>query len=73
MHLFNASSLFNEDGIQELLRVGNNPEALQNALVRAKKALLRLYHFSAYHVPDDFTVQSYIIAANHLTDSDIGI
>lgn len=70
MHLFNASSLFNEDGIKELLSMTNNPEKLRNRIIEAKKMLLKAYNFKAYNVPDDFTATSYIITTNHLTDSD---
>jgi 1-acyl-sn-glycerol-3-phosphate acyltransferase len=70
MHLFNASSLFNENGIEELLSIGDNPEKLRSKLSEAKKMLLKAYNFRAYNVPEDFTAASFIIAANHLTDSD---
>jgi hypothetical protein len=70
MHLFNASSLFNEDINKELSSIVNNPEKLTNRMIEVKKTLLKLYHFKAFHVPEDFTTTSYIIATNHLTDSD---
>ena len=70
MHLFNVSSLVNEDGIKELLSMGNNEEKLRNRLSEAKQMLLKAYNFKAYNVPEDFTTTSSIIAANHLTDSD---
>ena len=70
MRLFNASSLFNENGIKELLSIGNNPEKLSSRLIEAKKMLLKAYNFRAYNVPEDFTATSFIIATNHLTDSD---
>jgi 1-acyl-sn-glycerol-3-phosphate acyltransferase len=70
MHLFNASSLFNENSKEEVLSIVNNPEKLKNKLIEAKKMLLKIYHFQAYNVPEDFTTTSYIIATNHLTDSD---
>ncbi len=70
MHLFNASSMFNEEGFKEILTVVGNKEELKNRLIGVKKALLADYHFKAYHVPVDFTTNSYIIATNHLTDSD---
>ena len=70
MHLFNASSLVNEDGIKELLSTWNNPGELRNKLIEAKKMLLKAYNFRAYNIPEDFTTTSYVIAANHLTDSD---
>lgn len=70
MHLFNASSLFNENEIKGTLSIVNDPEELRNRLIRTKKMLLKVYNFKAYHVPKDFTTTSYIIASNHLTDSD---
>lgn len=70
MRLFNASSLFNEDAYKDVLSVVNNPEKLRNKLIEAKKMLLKAYNFKAYNVPEDFTKTSYIIASNHLTDSD---
>lgn len=70
MHLFNASSLFQEDGIKELLSTIHNKEDLKSRLIEVKKTLLKDYHFKAYHLPEDFTAASYIIATNHLTDSD---
>lgn len=70
MHLYNASSLFNENDIKEILSIINNPEELRNRLIEAKKTLLKVYNFKAYNVPEDFTTTSYIITTNHLTDSD---
>lgn len=70
MHLFNASSLFNENSKEEVLSIVNDPEKLRNRLIEAKKMLLKTYNFKAYNVPEDFTITSYIIATNHLTDSD---
>lgn len=70
MHLFNASSLFNEDTAKEFLNIANNPEKLRKKLIEFKEALLKIYNFKAYNLPDDFTYNSYIIASNHLTDSD---
>ena len=70
MHLFNASSLFNENAITEILSIANNPEKLRNRVIEAKKMLLKAYNFKAYNVPEDFTTASSIIATNHLTDSD---
>ncbi len=70
MQLFNASSLFNEYERKEILSIVNNPVKLRNRLIEAKKMLLKVYNFKAYHVPEDFTATSYIIATNHLTDSD---
>ena len=70
MHLFNASSLFNENAIKEILSIVDNPEKLRNRLIKAKKMFLKVYNFKAYNLPEDFTTTSYIIATNHLTDSD---
>lgn len=70
MHLFNASSLFNESAEKEVLDIVNNPERLRNRIIEAKKTLMKTYNFKAYNLPEDFTASSYIIAANHLTDSD---
>lgn len=70
MHLFNASSIFTESAGQEILSIVNDPEKLKNKVVDIKKTLLKLYNFKAYNVPEDFTSNSYIIATNHLTDSD---
>lgn len=70
MHLFNAGSFFNENALKEILSIVNNPEKLKNRLIELKKMLLKAYNFKAYNVPEDFTATSYIIAANHLTDSD---
>lgn len=70
MHLFNASSLFNEVAEKEVLSIVNNPEKLRNRLIEVKKTLLKVYNFRAYNVPEDFTANSYIVATNHLTDSD---
>ncbi len=70
MHLFNASSLFSKNAIKEILSIAHNPEKLRNRLIEAKKTLLKLYNFKSFGVPEDFTTASYIIATNHLTDSD---
>lgn len=70
MHLFNASSLFNENAKKEILSIINYPEKLRNKLIEVKKMLLKVYNFKAYSIPEDFTAASYIIASNHLTDSD---
>jgi len=70
MHLFNASSLFNDNAIKEILTIVNNQEKLRNRLIEAKKMFLKVYNFKAYNIPENFTTTSYIIATNHLTDSD---
>ena len=70
MHLFNASSLFNENNNKEILSVVDNPEKLRDRLIETKKMLLKVYNFKAYNVPENLTTTSYIIATNHLTDSD---
>ncbi len=70
MHLFNASSMFNENDIKEVLRLVKDTEELKNRLAIAKKMLLKAYNFKAFNLPEDFTTSSYIIASNHLTDTD---
>jgi len=70
MRLFNASSIFNEKSIKEILNYVGDPEQLREKNIETKKQLLELYQFKAYNLPQDFTTTSYIIAANHLTDSD---
>lgn len=70
MQLYNACSLFDEKGVTDLLRIAGDPVKLRNKIIEVKKMLLKLYQFKAYNLPDDFTASSYIIAANHLTDSD---
>ncbi|WP_010248709.1 lysophospholipid acyltransferase family protein [Acetivibrio cellulolyticus] len=73
MHLFNASSLFNEDAKEEILNIIDNPEKLRNRLIEVKKMILKVYNFKAYNLPEDFATTSYILATNHLTDSDAPI
>lgn len=70
MKLFNASSIFNEEAAKEMLEIVHSPEKLQEKVVDIKQTLLKIYNFKAYNIPDDFTTTSYVIAANHLTDSD---
>ncbi len=70
MRLFNASSMFSENAAKDVLTVINNPDELRRKLIEGKKEILKLYNFKAYNLPQDFTAASYIIAANHLTDSD---
>lgn len=70
MNLFNASSMFNEKEIKKIIGLVNDPELLKNKLIEAKKMLLKLYNFKAYNVPKDFTTTSYVLATNHLTDTD---
>lgn len=70
MRLFNASSLFNENAKKEILSIVDNPEKLRNKLIEVKKMLLTGYNLKAYNLPENFTTTSYIIATNHLTDSD---
>jgi hypothetical protein len=70
MNLFNASTLFDENNINGLLKIINNPEELRNKLIKIKKTLLKLYNLRVYNIPDDLTITSSIIAPNHLTDSD---
>lgn len=70
MHLFNASSLFSDNANKEIIDLVNDPEKLKEKLIETKEMLLKTYHFKAYNVPENFTAASYIIASNHLTDSD---
>ncbi len=70
MQLFNASSLFTEKAKDEIIKASDNPQELRGILTKAKGTILKLYNFKAYNLPQDFTTNSYIIAANHLTDSD---
>jgi hypothetical protein len=70
MRLFNASSMFNENAEKEIAGVLNKPEELKKRVIDIKRNLISSYNFKAYNAPDDFTAASYIIATNHLTDSD---
>lgn len=70
MHLFNASSLFNAIADKETFDIVKDPVKLREKLIDIKNSLLRTYNFKAYNVPEDFTSAPYIIATNHLTDSD---
>jgi hypothetical protein len=70
MRLFNASSLFNENAVKEIRTIAKDPEKLKSKVIAIKEALLETYCFKAYNEPEDFTAASYIIATNHLTDSD---
>lgn len=70
MHLFNASSLFNEETMKSILGIVNDREKLMQKDIEIKKLLLEMYHFKWYNLPSDFTTNSYILATNHLTDSD---
>ncbi|MGN0598604.1 MAG: lysophospholipid acyltransferase family protein [Oscillospiraceae bacterium] len=70
MHLFSASSLFTEENIKSISEIADNREKLMEKDIEIKKQLLELYHFKWYNLPDDFQKNSYIIATNHLTDSD---
>ncbi len=70
MRLFNASSLFSEEAQKQVMEIIDKPEKLQEQLIDIKKELLRVYNFKAYNEPEDFTTASYIIATNHITDSD---
>lgn len=70
MHLFNASSLFTEENINSILGIVDDKEKLMEKGIEIKKLLLELYHFKWYNLPEDFQKNSYIIATNHLTDSD---
>ncbi len=70
MQLFNASSLLYVNIEEEIINLKKNPDELRNRLINGKRELLKLYNLSSYNLPDDFTHSSYIIAANHLTDTD---
>ena len=70
MRLFNASSMFNEDAVREVLTIIDKPDEVKRRAIAAKKALLESYNLRAYNLPDDFTSSSYVLATNHLTDSD---
>lgn len=70
MNLFNASSLFHENTPEELATILSTPALLQEKIIDIKRLLIETYHFKALRVPADFTTSSYIIATNHLTDSD---
>ena len=69
MRLFNASSLF-DNAENEISNFTDSPEKLQNKIIEIKKMLLKTYNFKVYNQPADFTESSYVIATNHLTDSD---
>lgn len=73
MHLFNASAMFNESAIKEILQIVNDPDKLQNRAIEIKKMILQAYRVKAYNIPEDFTTNSYVMATNHLTDSDAPI
>ena len=45
-------------------------ETLKAALIRIKKTLVEIYHLKIHNLPEDFTENSYIIAANHSSDTD---
>ena len=70
MQLFNASSLFTEENMRSILEIVDDREKLMKKGVEVKKLLLQMYNFKWYNLPKDFQQNSYIIAANHLTDSD---
>ena len=70
MHLFNASSLFSQSATDEVKELLNDENKLRAKLIEVKKALLHNYNFTAHCVPEDFTSTPYVIATNHLTDSD---
>lgn len=70
MHLFNASSMFNENAIKELLSVVHDSDQLRDKIIEVKQMLLNSYQFKVYRMPEDYTTTSYLVATNHLTDSD---
>lgn len=73
MHLFNASSLFNEEAMKQIYTIVNDREKLKETIIGVKQQLLESYHFKVYNLPEDFKSQSYVIATNHITDSDAPI
>lgn len=70
MHLFNAGSMFNESAMKEILSIIDDKEKLRSRVIEAKKMIIKGYNFKTYNIPEDFTTTSYILATNHLTDSD---
>lgn len=70
MKLFNTSKMVSEESIQALINAEADLIKLEAATSMIKQKFLEAYHFKAYQIPQDFAKCSYIIAANHLTDSD---
>lgn len=70
MHLFNASSMITEESIKEVIKIIDEPEKLEKRIIEAKMLLQQQYYLKVYNLPEDFTTNSYVIASNHLTDSD---
>lgn len=70
MHLFNASSLFSEDMMKQVFTIVNDREKLQAKCIEIKHLLLQTYNFEVFNIPEDFKSNSYILATNHITDSD---
>ncbi|HOO79330.1 MAG TPA: hypothetical protein PLZ77_09805 [Lachnospiraceae bacterium] len=70
MKLFNASRMITEENIGELLRASSEPDKFEEMIKSIKHSFLESYQFKVYGTPADFTEQSYVIATNHLTDSD---
>lgn len=70
MQLFNASSLFNDISYEDIKNIFDTPEKLKSKVIEIKQMLLSMYNFKVYNVPADFTTNSYVLATNHLTDSD---
>lgn len=70
MHLFNASSMVTEEAIKEVLKIIDKPEELEKKIIETKMLLLEQYQLKVYNLPEDFTTKPYVIATNHLTDSD---
>ncbi len=69
MKLFNGSSIFNVSEA-DIIKLLSNSEHIEEKIIELKRKLLKAYNFSVLNLPDDFKETSYIIAANHLTDSD---
>lgn len=70
MNLFNVSKMVNEKNLYEVLKMKDDPAKLKKIIEDSKRVLLNNYQFRVFNVPDDFANSSYIITANHLTDSD---
>ena len=52
------------------MEIVDDREKLMKKGIEIKKLLLDMYHLKWYNLPEDFTQKPYIIATNHLTDSD---
>ncbi len=70
MELFNGSSLFSKESIENFLAKAGNKEELYELIIQVKKSLMTNYNFKEYNLPEDFFTTPSVIATNHLTDSD---